>query len=54
MKVYRSQMEKILDRQENDTIITDPKQPVRTFIRKMKFVFSVWNEKLRSVFKSKA
>jgi hypothetical protein len=47
MKIYRSPMEKILDEQEMDTIITNPKQPVRTFFRKIRYILSKWNDKLR-------
>ena len=51
MKFYRSPMEKILDQQEMDTIITDPKQPVRTLFRKIHYIFSVWSDKLRRLFR---
>ena len=50
MKVYRSTMEKILDEQENDTVITNPKARLRTFLRKMRYVLSRWREKIRRVF----
>ena len=40
MKIHRSSMEKILDQQEDDTIITNPKQPIRTFFRKIRYLFS--------------
>jgi hypothetical protein len=49
MRIYRSPMEKILDQQEMDTIITDPKQPARTFLRKVQYVLSMWGEKLRGM-----
>jgi hypothetical protein len=49
MRIYRSPMEKILDEQERDTIITDPKQPLRTFFRKVRYLLSVFSEKLRSM-----
>ena len=49
MRVYRNPMEKILDQQEMDTIITDPKQPARTFFRKVQYILSTWGERLRSV-----
>jgi len=51
MKVYRSPMEKILAKQENDTVITNPKEPVRTFLRKVGFTVSSWVEKLKSFFR---
>jgi hypothetical protein len=52
MKIYRSHIEKIFDQHEMDTIITDPKQPVRTFFRKMRFILSMWIDKLRSLFRA--
>jgi|GEM_PF-604784 hypothetical protein len=51
MKTYRSPMEKILHEQEMDTIITNPKQPVRTFFRKIHYILSVWSDKLRRRFR---
>jgi hypothetical protein len=52
MKIYRSSMEKILDQQEDDTIITNPKQPVRTFFRKIQYLVALGIEKTKKVFKS--
>ena len=37
MDVYRSPMEKILDQNENNTVITNPKEPGRTFLRKLAY-----------------
>jgi len=51
MKTYRSPMEKILDQQEMDTIITNPKEPVRTFFRKINYILSTWSDKLRRLFR---
>ena len=51
MKVYRSAMQKILDKQENDTIITNPKEPVRTFFRKVGFTLSRWVEAVKNLFR---
>jgi hypothetical protein len=51
MKVYRSSMEKILDKQENDTIITNPKEPVKTFLRKIRFTLSRWGETVKRFFR---
>jgi len=51
MKIYRSNMEKILDQQENDTLITNPRQPVRTFFRKIHYLFSMWKEKIGKIFR---
>jgi hypothetical protein len=52
MKIHRSSMEKILDQQENDTIITNPKQPIRTFFRKIQYLVALGIEKTKKVFKS--
>ncbi len=49
MKVYRSPMEKILDQQENDTIITNSREPVRTFLRKAGYILSRWVEKAKTL-----
>jgi hypothetical protein len=51
MKIHRSSMEKILDEQERDTIVTDPKQPVRTFFRKIRYLFALWIEKVKKLFR---
>ena len=53
MKIYRSNIAKMLDQDERDIIITDPKQPVRTFFRKIYFILSMWNYKLREMFRAK-
>ena len=50
MMVFRSPMEKILEQQENETIITNPKEPVRTFFRKMAYRIAVWIDWLRRLF----
>jgi hypothetical protein len=39
-------MEKILTEQENQTVVTNPKEPFRTFIRKLAFRLAVWKDKL--------
>jgi hypothetical protein len=52
MKIHRSSMEKILDQQENDTIITNPKQPVRTFFRKIHYLLALGTEKIKKIFRS--
>jgi len=51
MKVYRSSMEKILEKQEDDTVITNPKEPVRTFFRKAGFILSRWADKAKRIFR---
>lgn len=49
MKIYRSTMEKILDQQEQNEIITDPKHPVKTFFRKMHYRLTVWNHAVKKI-----
>jgi hypothetical protein len=51
MKVYRSAMERILDQQENDTVITNPRHRARTFFRKVRFVLSRWAERVKRIFR---
>ena len=50
MTVFRSPMEKILAQQENETVITNPKEPVGTFFRKVAYRLAVWRERLRRPF----
>jgi len=45
-------MEKLLDQQERETVITDPKQPVRTFFRKLRYRYNVWKDRLGRTTKS--
>lgn len=45
MKVYRSAMERILDKQEDDTLITNPKERLRTYLRKIRFVLLRWRDR---------
>ena len=52
MRIHRSSMEKILDEQEKDTVITDPKQPVRTFFRKLRYYYAVWKDRFKRTKKS--
>jgi hypothetical protein len=49
MRIHRSSMEKILDQQERDTIITNPKQPIRTLLRKIRFMLARGNEKVKNM-----
>lgn len=51
MDVYRSPMEKILKEQENNTVITNPKEPARTFFRKVAYVCSSWSDKIKRIFR---
>ena len=50
MTVFRSPMEKILDQQEDETVITNPKERFRTFCRKMAYRAAVWKERLQRLF----
>ena len=50
MTVFRSPMEKILDKQENEIIVTNPKEPCRTFFRRVAYRLSVWTDRARRVF----
>ena len=47
MTVFRNPMEKILQQQENGTVITNPKEPVRTFFRKVAYRLAVWTDRVR-------
>ncbi len=50
-KIYRSPMEKILDEQKRDEIISNPKEPFGTFLRKVRFTVSKWSDKVRRLFR---
>ncbi|MBF0528358.1 MAG: hypothetical protein HQK55_03630 [Deltaproteobacteria bacterium] len=50
MKVYRSPMEKILEEMENGLIITNPRQPVRTFFRKINYLLAWWTSRIINLF----
>jgi hypothetical protein len=49
MVVYRSPMEKILDQNENNTVITNSKDPGRTFLRKIAYRFACWWNKIQAI-----
>ncbi len=51
MTIYRSPMEKILEQQEENTVVTSPKEPTRTFLRKIAYVGSCWKDKLQRLFR---
>jgi hypothetical protein len=51
MTIYRSPMEKILEQQEENTVITSPKEPTKTFFRKIAYVYSCWKDKLQRIFR---
>ncbi len=51
MKIYRNPIEKILDEQERDKIITNPRQPVRTFLRKIRYIISGWGDRAAHLFR---
>ena len=46
MVVYRSPMEKIIDQNENNTVITNPKEPGRTFLRKLAYKIDCLKKRL--------
>lgn len=50
MTGFRGRMEKILDQQENDTIVTNPKERFRTFFRKMAYRMAVAVDWIRRLF----
>ena len=50
MTIYRSTMEKILDKQEDETVITNPKEPTRTFFRKLSYIKEVWQDRFKRLF----
>jgi hypothetical protein len=47
-------MEKILKQQENDTVITNPKEPGRTFFRKIAFLWACGWSRCKKAFKRQA
>ena len=51
MKIYRSPMEKILDKQQRDEVISNPDEPVKTFLRKVHFTISKWSDAIARLFK---
>ena len=50
MKIYRSPMEKILDEQQRDEVISNPNEPVKTFLRKVSFTLSKWIDGVKKLF----
>lgn len=42
---YRRMMDKILDKWDEDTFVTNPDEPIRTFFRKLVFRWAVWRSK---------
>jgi hypothetical protein len=51
MTIYRSPMEKILEQQEENTVITSPKEPAKTFFRKIAYTYACWKDKLKRIFR---
>ena len=49
MKLYRSSMEKIVDEMENATVITNPKERMRTYFRKLGFILSRLADRARRI-----
>lgn len=45
MEIYRSPMEKILQEGENNTVITNPKEPAMTLFRKIAYRYAYWKDK---------
>jgi hypothetical protein len=43
-------MEKILEQQENETVITNPRERFRTFFRKLVYRNARWIDALRRLF----
>jgi hypothetical protein len=43
-------MEKILEQQENETVITNPKERFRTFLRKLAYRLAVWRDRVQRLF----
>jgi hypothetical protein len=50
MEVYRSPMEKILKQYEDDTVITNPHEPGKTFLRKIAYQCAYWVDRLKRIF----
>ena len=50
MEIHRSPMEKILKEMENDTIITNPKDPVKTFFRKIRYKLACMGDIIKRIF----
>ncbi len=46
MTVYRNPMEKILHEHENATVVTNTRQRMRTFFRKIAYRIAVWKDRL--------
>ncbi len=46
MAIYRSPMEKILEQQEENTVVTSTKEPMKTFFRKLAYTYACWKEKM--------
>jgi len=51
MDIFRSPMEKILKQQENDTVITNPKEPFKTFLRKVAYLWARGWGRCKKIFK---
>ena len=51
MEIYRSPMEKILKEMENDTIITNSKDPIKTFFRKIRYKLACMGDFIKRIFR---
>ncbi len=49
MEIKRSTMEKVLKEQENDTSITNPKEPGKAFLYKIVYLYNVWVDKIKRI-----
>jgi hypothetical protein len=43
-------MEKILEQQEENSVITNPKEPTKTCFRKLAYLYACWSDKLKRLF----
>ena len=50
MTAFRTQMNRILREQENGIIITNPKDRIPTFLRKVAYRIAVWTDWVRRTF----
>jgi hypothetical protein len=50
-KLYSNKMEKMLDKQEEEIIITNPNEPIKTFFRKLIYRYTVLKHNIVIFFK---
>ena len=51
MRIYRSTMEKILSQMEDDTLITNSKDPFRAFYYKLIYMCCYHADRLRQIYR---